>query len=121
MSVAMGDASETAAIDANLSSLYMEMGDQDEAARRLEGVLQRLQGNERSEHLSETQILLAQLRARQKRMADAAPLFRQGIETAEAQNNWQLAAFAWNRLGEEYLKQGDLRRAEGRRAAGGRR
>ncbi|HEX3878745.1 MAG TPA: CHAT domain-containing protein [Bryobacteraceae bacterium] len=112
MAVEMGDASETAAIDANLCSLYMEMGDLDEAGRRIEGVLQRLTGRERNDHLAETEILLAELRARQHRMAEASSLFRQGINAAEAQSNWKLAASAWNRIGEEQLKQGHLDAAE---------
>ena len=112
MAVVSGDASETAALDANLASLYMEMGDLDEAGGRLERVLDHLAGAERAEHLAETQILLAQLRARQRRMPEALALFREGIEGAESKGDWKLAAFAWNRLGEEYLKQGDLMRAE---------
>lgn len=112
LAIAERDSSEIAAIDANLASLYMEMGDLDEAARRIEGVLGRLTGDERRDHTAETQILLAQLRARQGRMPEALHLFRLGIEGAESAGDWKLVAFAWNRLGEEYLKQGNLRAAE---------
>jgi CHAT domain-containing protein len=110
--IATADFSESASIDANLCSLYLEMGDLDQAARRMRGTLENMAGNERVEHLAQTQILLAILRARQRRMTEALPLFQQGIEGAEARGDWKLAAYAWNRIGEEYLKQGDLRRAE---------
>lgn len=106
------DVSGTAAMDANLASLYMEMGDLEEAGRRMEGALAKLSGDERRDHMAETQILLAQLRARQRRMPEALRLFRLGIEGAQAREDWKLAAFAWNRLGEEYLKQGNLEAAE---------
>ena len=84
MAVSIGDSSYTAAIDANLCSLYMEMGDLDEAGRRMQGTLERLSGKDRIEHLAQTEILLADLRARQKRMSEALTLFRAGIEGAEA-------------------------------------
>jgi CHAT domain-containing protein len=112
MAAAIGDKSETSVLDVNVASLYMEMGDIEEASRHVERVLERLSGNDRDEHLAETQILLAQLRARQKRMPEALSLFRVGIEGAESRGDWKLAAFAWNRIGEEYLKQSDLRHAE---------
>jgi CHAT domain-containing protein len=110
MAVAMGDASETAAIDANLCSLYMDMGEFEEAGRRMQGTLERLSGRDRVEHLAETQVVLATLRARENRMAEALPLFRAGIADAESKGNWKLAAFTWNRIGEEYLQQDDWRR-----------
>ncbi len=112
MATSIGDFSYTAAMDTNLCSLYMEMGDLEEAGRRMQGALERLSGLDRIEHLAQTQIVLADLRARQLRMPEALPLFRAGIEGAEAQGNWKLAAFAWNRIGEEYLKKGDLDKAE---------
>ena len=112
MAVSSGDSSEVAAIDANLSSLYMQMGDMDEAARRMQGTLERLSGKERAEHLAETQILYGLLRARQKQMPAALTLFHAGIDSAEAGGNWKLAADAWNLLGDEYLQQHDPASAE---------
>ncbi len=113
MAVAMGDASEAAAMDANLCSLYLEMGgDLEDAARRIENVLDRLSGDERSEHLAQTQTLLGIVRARQGRMSEALPLFRDAIRGAEARSDWNLAAFAWNRIGEEYLGLSQPSRAE---------
>ncbi len=110
MAVEMGDASESAAIDANLCSLYMDMGELEQAERRMQGTLERLSGRDRIEHLAETQILLATLRARQSLMVEALPLFRAGIAGAQSMGNWRLAAFAWNRIGEEYLQRDELRR-----------
>jgi tetratricopeptide (TPR) repeat protein len=112
MAVEMDDASQIAAIDTNLCSLYMEMGDLEEAGRRMEGTLERWSGRAREEHFADTEILLADLRARQHRMLEAVPLFADGIQRAEAKKNWKLAALGWNRIGEEYLQQGDLDRAE---------
>jgi CHAT domain-containing protein len=112
IAVSIGDSSHTAAIDANLCSLYMEMGDLEEAGRRMQGTLGKLSGNERTEHLAQAEGVLADLKARQGRMAEALPLFRTSIDGAEALGDWKQAAFSWNRLGEEYLKQGDLVRAE---------
>ena len=112
MAVAIGDSSCTAQIDVNLCTLYMAMGDLDEAGRRMQGTLERLAGLDRIEHLAQTEVLLGELRARQRRMPEALTLFRAGIEGAEAKNDWKLAAFAWNRLGEEYLQQKELNRAE---------
>jgi tetratricopeptide (TPR) repeat protein len=87
MALSIGDSSFAAAMDANLCSLYMEMGDLEEAGRRMQGTLERLSGRDRIEHLAQTEVLLADLRARQLRMPDALHLFRAGIEGAESQGN----------------------------------
>jgi CHAT domain-containing protein len=112
MAVAIGDSSFIAATDANLCSLYMEMGDLEEAARRMQGTVERLSGNDRIEHLAQAELFRAALKARQGRVAEALPLFRASIEGSEALGDWKQAAATWNGLGEEYLKQGNLRRAE---------
>jgi tetratricopeptide (TPR) repeat protein len=46
-------------------------------------------------------------------MDEARHLFAEGIAAADAAGDVELAALGSNRLGEEYLKQGDLARAEG--------
>jgi CHAT domain-containing protein/tetratricopeptide (TPR) repeat protein len=112
MALAIGDSSFTATIDANLCLLYMQMGDLEEAGRRMQGTLEKLSGYDRLEHLAQAEMSVADLRAQQHRMAEALPLFRASIEHAQSRGEWKQVAFTWNRLGEDYLKQGDLRRAE---------
>ena len=45
-------------------------------------------------------------------MPEARQLFNQGIEAADRAGDLSLYANGWNRLGEEYLKRGELARAE---------
>jgi len=109
---AAGDSSAAAVFDANIASLYSEMGELDAAAQWMEGVLARMSDLDRRDQFPKIAIQLATFRARQGRMAEAIPLFEQGIDAADRADNLELAAIGWNRLGEEYLKQGDLARAE---------
>ncbi len=113
MAESIGDTSEVAVLDANLASLYSEMGDLDDAARRIEDTLSRVTGADRRNHSAEIEIQFATVRARQNRMPAALVLFRQGIEAAANAGNWNLYSIGWNRVGEEYLKAGDLKAAEG--------
>ncbi|HTS61508.1 MAG TPA: CHAT domain-containing protein [Candidatus Acidoferrales bacterium] len=110
---AAGDRSAAAVFDANVASLYSEMGELDEAAEWIQGTLSRLNDQDRREHGADICIQLATLRARQHRMEEARRLFAEGITEADSLGNLELAAIGWNRLGEEYLKQHDLARAEG--------
>jgi CHAT domain-containing protein/tetratricopeptide (TPR) repeat protein len=110
---ASGDAATLAMIDANLASLYTEMGDYDEAARWMQGVLGRMNGKEARAHLAQVQIQLGTLRFRQKRRPEALVLFRQGIAAAATAGDWNLYSIGWNRVGEEYMKAGFLDLAEG--------
>jgi CHAT domain-containing protein len=108
-----GDTSELAILDANLTSLYTEMGDYDEAALCIQGALGRMTGTDITAASAQIQIQFAIVRARQRRMPEALALFRQGIEAAERAGNWNLYALGWNRLGEEYLQAHQLGLAEG--------
>src|ERR1019366_4748296 len=63
-------------------------------------------------NLPQILIQLATLRARQDRMPEARLLFSQGIEAADRAADLGLYANGWNRLGEEYLKRGELAWAE---------
>src|ERR1019366_7786395 len=107
-----GDASYTAVLDFNIASLYSEMGELEAAAQWIRGVLERMSGEDRREHLPKLLIELAILRARQDRMPEASELFRQGTDAADRAGDLELYAVGWNRLGEEFLKRGDLPRAE---------
>ncbi len=107
-----GDASYTAVLDVNIASLYSEMGELEAAAQRIEGALERVSGKDRRDHWPKLLIELATLRARQDRMPEASELFRQGTDAADRAGDLELYALGWNRVGEEFLKRGDLPRAE---------
>jgi CHAT domain-containing protein len=107
-----GDASYTAVLDVNIASLYSELGELEAAAQWIEGALERLSGKDRRDHLPQLLIQLAILRARQDRMPEAVELFRQGTDGADRAGDLELYALGWNRLGDEFLKRGDLSQAE---------
>jgi tetratricopeptide (TPR) repeat protein len=108
---AVNDSSTAAALDFNIASLYSEMGELDAAAEWIQGTIRRLTGVDRT-NLPQILIQLATLRARQDRMPEARRLFNQGIEAADRAGDLGLYANGWNRLGEEYLKRGELALAE---------
>jgi len=108
---AAGDHSAAAIFDINTASLYSELGELDSAAEWIQGTIHRL-GPREQKRLPQILIQLATLRARQDRMDDAVQIFRRGIQAADAAGDLQLYANGWNRLGEEYLKRGELSLAE---------
>jgi tetratricopeptide (TPR) repeat protein len=108
---ATGDRSAAAIFDANIASLYTELGELNAASEWLQGTIKRVSSMDRS-NLPQILIQLATLRARQDRMPEARQLFSQGIEAADRAADLSLYANGWNRLGEEYLKRGELARAE---------
>jgi len=107
-----GDRAEMAVVDTNLGSLYMELGDIDAAAQLSERGLKGLTGPDHTKQIPDAQIVLATLRARQNRAAEALELFRQGIQGADRMGNIALYTNAWTRLGEEFLKRGRLAEAD---------
>ena len=107
-----GDASYTAVLDVNIASLYSGIGELEAAAQWIEGALERVSGKDRRDHLPQLLIELATLRARQGRMPEAAELFRHGTDAADRAGDLELYAIGWDRLGEEFLKRGDLAQAE---------
>ena len=108
---AASDTSAAAIFDVNIASLYSELGELDAAAEWIQGTIKRLNATDRS-FLPQILIQLATLRARQDRMPEARQLFNQGIEAADRAGDLSLYANGWNRLGEEYLKRGELALAE---------
>lgn len=107
-----GDSSAAAIFNANIASLYSGMGELDSAAEWIESSLRHLSAYDRSTNEAKLLIQLASLRAGQKRMPEALGLFGRGIDAADRKGDLELYANGWNRLGEEYLKQHDLARAE---------
>ncbi len=109
---AIGDTSGAAIFEANIASLYSELGEFDSAAHWMQNILGRLEGKD-LEVLPKMLIQMATLRARQNRMPEALSLFHEGIEAAERTGDRALVANGWNRLGEEYMKHQELALAEG--------
>jgi len=109
----VGDTASQAVCDANIASLYSEMGEFEAAAQWIERSLERMPEDARRKHLPQLQIQLAILRGRQRRMAEAAELFQQGIDGADRAGDLELSAIGWTRWGDALLAQGDLPRAEG--------
>ena len=109
---AAGDHSAAAIFNVNTASLYSELGELDAAAEWIQSTMMQ-QLDARDVH-SRPRILiqLATLRARQDRMDEARSLFRKGIQAADDAGDLALYANGWNRLGEEYLKRGELSLAE---------
>jgi CHAT domain-containing protein len=108
-----GDHNALALLNANIASLYSELGELNAAAEWTESSLRRISGQDRDNHEAKLLIQLASLRARQDRMPEALALFGRGIDAADRRGDLELYANGWNRLGEEYLKQHDLSHAEG--------
>src|ERR1019366_3101391 len=109
---AASDRSAAASFDFNIASLYSELGELDAASEWIQGAIRRLTGGDRK-NLPQILIQLATLRARQDRMPEARQLFKEGIEAADGAADLNFYAMGWNRLGEEYLKRGQLALAEG--------
>jgi CHAT domain-containing protein/tetratricopeptide (TPR) repeat protein len=105
---AAGDTSAVAVFNANISSLYTEMGELETAAQWMQNTLARLSSRDQTQR-PKMLIQLAIIRARQRRMDDAKRLFSEGIGAGD----WETAAQGWHRLGEEYLNQHKLAEAEG--------
>ena len=112
LSSSAGDVSFAAVWEADIASLYSDIGELDAAADWIERSLRRMTGADRARHLPQLQLQLATIRARQSRMPEALALFSQGIDGADRAGDLNLYAIGWNRLGEAWLAEGDLPQAE---------
>jgi CHAT domain-containing protein/tetratricopeptide (TPR) repeat protein len=112
LALASSDSSGAALWEANLASLYYEMGDLEASTQEIERSIQQSLDLERASHLPEMQIQMAMIRAEQGRMAEATQLFHKGIDGADRQANLALCILGWTRLGEALLAHGDLSLAE---------
>ena len=108
----LGDSDSLAGTDANIASLYNQMGDPDAGTRWLGVGIQRLSGAGRRLHLAGMLIQLGGLRAQNGQMPQAAASFREGIEAAAAAGDWKLYATGCNNLGEAYFLHRDYASAE---------
>ena len=106
LALVAGDKSGAAVFEGNIASLYMELGNLDAAAEWMKDSLREVSGRDRVDQLAKLQIQMATLLARQRK-TEAWDYFRQGMERADRAGDMELYANAWNRIGEEYLKQAD--------------
>ncbi len=88
----LGDLSNVAVTDANIASLYYQMGDVDDGIRWLDSAIERLSGPDRRLHLAEMLIQRGVMRAQNGPMPEAEGSFREGIEAAAAAGDWKLYA-----------------------------
>ena len=112
LALSAADKSTAAVLEANISSLYAQMGELDAAVAWKERALTGISGKEAREHLAEVEIELASLRARQNRLPEAYTLFGSGIDRAQRAHDPNLVATAWSRLGEDLLRNGGPVQAE---------
>ena len=108
----LGDGNNVAVTDANIASLYHQMGDLDAGIRWLDASIRRLSGAGRRLHLAEMLIQRGGMRAESGQMPEAVASFREGIEAAAAAGDWKLYATGCNNLGEAYLLHRDYATAE---------
>jgi len=107
-----GDLGTAATLTANIASLYFELGELAASAEWLENSAKALSATPDNPYLSRVKAQLATVRARQDRMAEAKTLFAQALDAADRAGDFALYTLIWNRVGEEYLRRGDLDRAE---------
>lgn len=108
---AAADAGAAGAIEANIASIYEQMGENNAAIEWAERGLGRISGRDREKHLPKLHIQLGSLHARLGRMAEAEEWFRRGIEGADRAGDLDTYALGWDRLGEERLRRGELAEA----------
>lgn len=118
-----GDTGLVAVLDANIASLYGQLGELDSAIQWLSGGIAHVTGKLR-QSLPQMQIEMGSLLARQVQaragaskpsphsMARSLEFFRSGIDGADRARNYAVYAVGWSRLGEELLRQGQTQGAE---------
>lgn len=103
-----GDHATLGRIEFNISSLYVQLGQNDAAFDAAERAIVLLSGQERVKVL----IHMATLRAAQNRLPQALALFGQGIAAADRANDLQMYTLGWSDLGELYLIRKQFPQAE---------
>ena len=107
MALEAGDSGVAAAFEANIASLYMELGDLVAAQQWMRDSLARISGRERADHLPKLQIQMGILLTRQHKEEAAWQYFQQGIDGADRAGDLETYARGWSAMGEEYLKLAD--------------
>jgi CHAT domain-containing protein len=95
-------------LSANVSGLFLQMGDLDAAAHSAEQALADFNRQDFRGGRSRCLILLAVVRAKQGRMEECAALTGEAVDHSYREGDWTAVAQAWDHLGEEYLAHGQL-------------
>src|SRR5258708_7215774 len=99
-------------LSANISGLFLQMGDLQDAALSAEQALGDFNRKDFLGGRSRCLILLAVVRAKQGRIEECAALTGQAIDQSYLDGDWTAIAQAWDHLGEEYLAHGGLAAAD---------
>ena len=100
-------------LSANISGLFLQMGDMESAALSAEQALADFNRKDFRGGRSRCLILLAVIRAKQSQMEKCEALTGEAIDQSYKEGDWMAVAQAWDHLGEEYLAHGQLAGAEG--------
>ena len=109
---AANDRANLRSLHGNISSLYLLMGDLPAAAGAIEQSLENSDSGDPPSAKSRRLIQLAVIRARQGRMAEAARVIGEAIDTAYQGGDFPAVAEAWDHWGEELLASGALDEAD---------
>jgi tetratricopeptide (TPR) repeat protein len=99
-------------VSANISGLFLQMGDLEAAAHSAEQALADFNRQDFRGGRSRCLILLAVVRAKQSQMAECAALIGEAVDQSYCEGDWTAVAQAWDHLGEEYLAHGQLAGAD---------
>ena len=99
-------------LSANISGLFLQMGDLEGAAHSAEQALADFNRQDFRGGRSRCLILLAVVRAKQSQMAECAALIGEAVDQSYREGDWTAVAQAWDHLGEEYLAHGQLAGAD---------
>jgi CHAT domain-containing protein/tetratricopeptide (TPR) repeat protein len=111
LATSLHDQETLGALDVNLSSLYLRMGEIDAALESAERGL-KLPRDATSQYRAKLLIQCALIKARQTEPAQAAVLLRDAIESARGQLDMAAEAEAWNELGNVLMNLGQIPGAE---------
>jgi CHAT domain-containing protein len=99
-------------LSANISGLFLQMGDLESAALSAEQALADFNRQDFRGGRSRCLILLAVVRAKQSQMEECAALTGEAVDQSYREGDWNSVAQAWDHLGEEYLAHGQLAGAD---------
>jgi len=112
IAVRTGDWEDAAGLVFNISALYLEMGHISSALEAAESGLSLLKDRPAPYYRARLLSQLARLRARTGQMEAAVRLFGEAVEEADRRADPVTQALAWNQLGYELLRAGELEAAE---------
>jgi CHAT domain-containing protein/tetratricopeptide (TPR) repeat protein len=107
-----GNAEVAAGISASISSLYLQLGDINSSQHAADRGLRLLPMDKATRAGPPLLIQAATLQARQNHMRQALPLFSRAINMADRLGDTARIAAAWDQLGYEYLRRGQLPAAD---------